>query len=213
MTSRTASSFRWFRAATTAPAWDSPWHRRFIQQHDGIIEVDSRPGRTDFRILIPAAMKPIWIVDDDRSIRWVLEKALARENLPCKAFGVRPGRAGRTRARQPAGADFRHPHARDERHRAAACGQAQASGAAGDRDDRVLGSRKRGVGIPGRRVRVPAEAVRRRQGGRTDPACGRRERARVERGRGPRRSARRSSARRRRCRTCSARSAASASRT
>ena len=34
------------------------------------------------------AMKPIWIVDDDRSIRWVLEKALARENLPCKAFGA-----------------------------------------------------------------------------------------------------------------------------
>jgi len=33
-------------------------------------------------------MKPIWIVDDDRSIRWVLEKALARENLPCKAFGA-----------------------------------------------------------------------------------------------------------------------------
>jgi two-component system nitrogen regulation sensor histidine kinase GlnL len=25
----------------------------FIQQHDGLIEVDSRPGRTDFRILIP----------------------------------------------------------------------------------------------------------------------------------------------------------------
>jgi two-component system nitrogen regulation response regulator GlnG len=33
-------------------------------------------------------MKPIWIVDDDRSIRWVLEKALARESLPCKAFGA-----------------------------------------------------------------------------------------------------------------------------
>ena len=32
-------------------------------------------------------MKPIWIVDDDRSIRWVLEKALARESLPCRAFG------------------------------------------------------------------------------------------------------------------------------
>ena len=31
-------------------------------------------------------MKPVWIVDDDRSIRWVLEKALARENIPCKAF-------------------------------------------------------------------------------------------------------------------------------
>ena len=32
-------------------------------------------------------MKPVWIVDDDRSIRWVLEKALARESIPCKAFG------------------------------------------------------------------------------------------------------------------------------
>ena len=27
--------------------------QNYIQQHDGIIEVDSRPGRTDFRILIP----------------------------------------------------------------------------------------------------------------------------------------------------------------
>ncbi len=32
-------------------------------------------------------MQPIWIVDDDRSIRWVLEKALTRENLPFKSFG------------------------------------------------------------------------------------------------------------------------------
>ncbi len=32
-------------------------------------------------------MKPVWIVDDDRSIRWVLEKALARASIPCKAFG------------------------------------------------------------------------------------------------------------------------------
>ncbi len=31
-------------------------------------------------------MKPIWIVDDDESIRWVLEKALARANLPTKIF-------------------------------------------------------------------------------------------------------------------------------
>lgn len=31
-------------------------------------------------------MKPIWIVDDDDSIRWVLEKALARENLVTKSF-------------------------------------------------------------------------------------------------------------------------------
>ncbi|WP_062308921.1 nitrogen regulation protein NR(I) [Polynucleobacter sinensis] len=31
-------------------------------------------------------MKPIWIVDDDQSIRWVLEKALTRENIPHKSF-------------------------------------------------------------------------------------------------------------------------------
>jgi two-component system nitrogen regulation response regulator GlnG len=31
-------------------------------------------------------MKPIWIVDDDQSIRWVLEKALMREDLPCRVF-------------------------------------------------------------------------------------------------------------------------------
>ena len=31
-------------------------------------------------------MKPIWIVDDDPSIRFVLEKALARENLETRSF-------------------------------------------------------------------------------------------------------------------------------
>jgi two-component system, NtrC family, nitrogen regulation response regulator GlnG len=31
-------------------------------------------------------MKPIWIVDDDQSIRFVLEKALAREQLPVRSF-------------------------------------------------------------------------------------------------------------------------------
>src|SRR5258706_10579327 len=31
-------------------------------------------------------MKPIWVVDDDQSIRWVLEKTLARESLPCQTF-------------------------------------------------------------------------------------------------------------------------------
>jgi two-component system nitrogen regulation response regulator GlnG len=31
-------------------------------------------------------MKPIWIADDDQSIRFVLEKALAREDLPVRSF-------------------------------------------------------------------------------------------------------------------------------
>jgi len=31
-------------------------------------------------------MNPVWVVDDDRSIRWVFEKALAREDIPYKSF-------------------------------------------------------------------------------------------------------------------------------
>ena len=32
-------------------------------------------------------MKPVWIVDDDQAIRWVLEKALGRAGLPTRSFG------------------------------------------------------------------------------------------------------------------------------
>ena len=31
-------------------------------------------------------MKSVWIVDDDRSIRWVFEKALTREEIPFRVF-------------------------------------------------------------------------------------------------------------------------------
>ena len=31
-------------------------------------------------------MKPIWIIDDDKSIRWVFEKALARTDFEFKTF-------------------------------------------------------------------------------------------------------------------------------
>ncbi|HWU84754.1 MAG TPA: response regulator, partial [Rhodocyclaceae bacterium] len=33
-------------------------------------------------------MKPVWIIDDDRSIRWVFEKALAREDITYRSFGA-----------------------------------------------------------------------------------------------------------------------------
>jgi two-component system nitrogen regulation response regulator GlnG len=33
-------------------------------------------------------MKPVWIIDDDRSIRWVFEKALTREGIPFKTFAL-----------------------------------------------------------------------------------------------------------------------------
>src|SRR5947207_94339 len=53
------------------------------------------PGRRRVRIpprphhiQDPAAadMKPVWIVDDDRSIRWVIEKALSREGIAFNSF-------------------------------------------------------------------------------------------------------------------------------
>ena len=40
---------------------------------------DHQPSRGEL-------LKPVWIVDDDRSIRWVLEKALAREGIAFKTF-------------------------------------------------------------------------------------------------------------------------------
>ena len=33
-------------------------------------------------------MNAVWIIDDDRSIRWVLEKALTREGIACQSFGT-----------------------------------------------------------------------------------------------------------------------------
>jgi len=42
---------------------------------------DYEPPRSD-------GAKSVWIVDDDRSIRWVLEKALAREGIPYKTFAT-----------------------------------------------------------------------------------------------------------------------------
>lgn len=33
-------------------------------------------------------MKPVWIIDDDKSIRWVIEKALTREGIQYKSFAA-----------------------------------------------------------------------------------------------------------------------------
>src|SRR5690606_18517992 len=35
-----------------------------------------------------ACMKSVWIIDDDQSIRWVLEKALARASIPARGFAA-----------------------------------------------------------------------------------------------------------------------------
>ena len=57
----------------------------FVEQHGGSISVSSEAGRTDFSHLVSLiVMKNVWIVDDDRSIRWVLEKALQKADIPAK---------------------------------------------------------------------------------------------------------------------------------
>jgi hypothetical protein len=74
-----------------------------------------------------------------------------------------------------AGAGLRHPHAGRIRSVAAAEGEGAPSEPAGHHHDRLFRPRQRGVGLPGRRLRVSAQALRRRPGGRSGAACHRRE--------------------------------------
>ena len=42
----------------------------------------------DTPIELPAAAgsEPVWVIDDDRAIRWVLNRALSREGIGCRTF-------------------------------------------------------------------------------------------------------------------------------
>jgi two-component system nitrogen regulation response regulator GlnG len=44
----------------------------------------------------------VWIIDDDRSIRWVLEKALERENIACEVFNSASEALARLEKSKPA---------------------------------------------------------------------------------------------------------------
>ena len=106
----------------------------FVAQHAGAIECESAPGCTVFTVLLPlespaseqsrherrtrhvhvhveprgnAVMKPVWIVDDDRSIRWVLEKALERDGIPYESFVSAPRGPAGARARAILACSFR----------------------------------------------------------------------------------------------------------
>ena len=46
-------------------------------------------------------MKPIWIIDDDKSIRWVFEKALARTDLEFRTFASVPEALNALNSEQP----------------------------------------------------------------------------------------------------------------
>ena len=53
----------------------------------------------------------VWIIDDDRSIRWVLEKALLRENIPCVTFSAASAALSELEHSQPSAvlSDIRMP--------------------------------------------------------------------------------------------------------
>ncbi len=91
-------------------------------------------------------MKPVWIVDDDQSIRFVLEKALLREQLPTRSFSsaadVLRALASSEEPRT-ANSDQRHPHAGRVRSGVTGKSEGTVSEPAGDHHDRVFRPRQR----------------------------------------------------------------------
>ncbi len=137
-----ASSFRWCRVAKAGSGLGLTLAQTFVQQHQGTDRMRERAGQDHLQDRDSAAlsgtggsgrrspdgkiatdrlpMKPIWIVDDDQSIRFVLEKALAREELAVRSFTNARDVLAALDDRGAAGARLRHPHAGRLRHRAAA---------------------------------------------------------------------------------------------
>ena len=62
-----------------------------------------------------SSSETVWIVDDDRSIRWVLEKALQQEGMTTQSFDSADGVLSRLSATAARCNPFRYPHARRQR--------------------------------------------------------------------------------------------------
>ena len=106
----------------------------------------------------------VWLVEDDASIRWVLERALRASGMVPRAFdSAEPALAAlRNDAPDVLLTDIRMPGSSGiDLLREVRVG---ASDAAGHRHDRALGSAERRVRLRRRRVRIPAQAVRHRPG-------------------------------------------------
>jgi two-component system nitrogen regulation response regulator GlnG len=111
----------------------------------------------------------VWIVDDDRSIRWVLEKALAREGIPFKTFATAYEVLQALAVSEPQVlvSDIRMPASRAL---AAVQDQGAASADSGHHHDGVLRSRQRRRRIPGRRFEYLPKPFDRRSRDRADQA-------------------------------------------
>ena len=154
----------------------------------------------------------VWIVDDDSSIRWVLERTLGSEGFNCESFADGEALLHALELRSPDVilSDIRMPgidglSLLEQIHRRQADLPIIIMTAHSDLDSAV-NAYQRGA------LRVPAQAVRHRRSGdpgapRREPSQGAAHQAQVSPARGHRHS-RRSSVRHRRCRRCSAPSVA-----
>lgn len=83
--------------------------QNIISQHQGLIEcepprpyrVQSVPAPGTRSALTMSRSETVWIVDDDRSIRWVLEKALQQEGMTTVSFDSADSVIGRLGRQQP----------------------------------------------------------------------------------------------------------------
>ena len=212
-----ASSIRWSPARPTAPAWDLRWRRIWspAMAASSNLKVNrdapcSRCCCLCERNRMSTLTLRVWLVDDDASIRWVLERALRNGGMAAAGPSMRRSRRSMALRRDAPDVlitDIRMPGSSGLELLQA--DPRDAPDAAGHRHDGVLGSGQRRVGLRGRRVRVSAQALRHRPGGGAGAARARSGALPGERGCRQAAAASRSCwAARRRCSRCSAPSAA-----
>ena len=157
---------------------------KLVAGHGGLIDFESEPGRTVFRVLLPAAPAPSASLvstherpsaeDPDRRRRF-LDPAGAQPGLqPAGLPGARhrqrhdPAEVGVGRGGRPG--DHRRGDAGRERLRRAAAHPQAAPEAAGHRDERPEHAADRGQRRRDRRLRLHPQAVRPRRHDRHRPA-------------------------------------------
>jgi DNA-binding NtrC family response regulator len=105
-------------------------------------------------------IEQIWIVDDDSSIRWVMEKALTRAGLDCRAFESADDVLAALSSEEPmvVVSDIRMPGM--DGIQLLAQIRTQQPESAGHHHHRALRPRQRSERLRGRRFRIFAQALR-----------------------------------------------------